>query len=46
MSSPDTDPPSLYAAREPIFPKAISGPFRRLKWIIMILALGVYYITP
>ncbi|MEZ5724809.1 MAG: cytochrome c oxidase accessory protein CcoG [Paracoccaceae bacterium] len=46
MSSPDSDPPSLYAAREPIFPKAISGPFRRLKWIIMILALGVYYITP
>ncbi len=46
MSSPDADPPSLYAAREPIFPKAVSGPFRRLKWIIMGLTLAIYYITP
>ena len=46
MSSPDADPPSLYAAREPIFPKAVSGPFRRLKWIIMAITLAIYYITP
>ncbi|NHF72646.1 cytochrome c oxidase accessory protein CcoG [Paracoccus xiamenensis] len=46
MSSPDVDPPSLYSAREPIFPKAVSGPFRRLKWIIMGLTLAIYYITP
>ena len=46
MSSPDADPPSLYAAREPIFPKAVSGTFRRLKWIIMAITLAIYYITP
>ncbi|MBA4489688.1 cytochrome c oxidase accessory protein CcoG [Paracoccus sp. S1E-3] len=46
MSSPDIDPPRLYSAREPIFPKAVSGPFRRLKWIIMGLTLAIYYITP
>ncbi len=47
MSNPDHQPaPSLYAAREPIFPKRVSGRFRNLKWIIMILTLGVYYITP
>lgn len=46
MSSPDADPPSLYAAREPIFPRAVHGPFRRLKWIIMAVTLGIYYITP
>ncbi|WBU59197.1 cytochrome c oxidase accessory protein CcoG [Paracoccus albus] len=47
MSSQDAGPPpSLYAAREPIFPRAVHGYFRRLKWIIMALTLGVYYITP
>ncbi|QDY71221.1 cytochrome c oxidase accessory protein CcoG [Qingshengfaniella alkalisoli] len=43
----DTNPaPSLYAAREPIFPKRVSGKFRRLKWIIMLITLGIYYVTP
>ncbi|MGB7285427.1 MAG: 4Fe-4S binding protein, partial [Salaquimonas sp.] len=36
----------LYAAREKIFPKRVSGHFRRLKWIIMLIALGIYYVTP
>ncbi len=39
-------PPKLYAAREPIFPKRVSGWFRTLKWRLMILTLGVYYLTP
>ncbi|SMC50179.1 cytochrome c oxidase accessory protein FixG [Primorskyibacter flagellatus] len=39
-------PPSLYAAREPIFPRRVSGKFRNLKWVILILTLGVYYLTP
>ena len=39
-------PPSLYAAREPIFPRRVSGTFRRLKWQIMAITLGIYYITP
>ncbi|MDF1728494.1 MAG: cytochrome c oxidase accessory protein CcoG [Sulfitobacter sp.] len=38
--------PSLYAAREPIFPRRVSGFFRRMKWWIMFLTLGVYYLTP
>lgn len=46
MSTPPLDAPSLYAAREPIFPKRVSGRFRNLKWIVMALALGVYYVTP
>ena len=43
-NSPDA--PSLYAAREPIFPRRVSGPFRHLKWIILIVTLGIYYVTP
>ena len=42
----DSTPPSLYAAREPIFPRRVSGKFRNLKWVIMIITLGIYYITP
>jgi len=38
--------PSLYAAREPVFPKKVKGRFRSLKWAIMIVTLGIYYVTP
>ncbi|SDZ57715.1 cytochrome c oxidase accessory protein FixG [Jannaschia faecimaris] len=40
-----TDTP-LFAAREPVFPRKVQGTFRRLKWIVMILTLGIYYLTP
>ena len=45
----DTKPnpaPSLYAAQEPVFPKKVYGWFRNLKWVIMIVTLGIYYVTP
>ncbi|MEL7099927.1 MAG: cytochrome c oxidase accessory protein CcoG [Pseudomonadota bacterium] len=42
----DSAPPSLYVAREPIFPKRVSGPFRTLKWWLMAFTLGIYYLTP
>ena len=37
---------SLYAARVKIFPKRAEGFYRRLKWWIMAITLGIYYITP
>jgi cytochrome c oxidase accessory protein FixG len=37
---------SLYAAREPIYPKRVSGTFRRIKWAVMAVTLGIYYILP
>ncbi len=46
MSSPDTEPASLYAKREPIFPRRVKGNFRTLKWWIMAVTLGIYYVTP
>ena len=36
----------LYAARQKVYPKRASGMFRRWKWIIMIITLGIYYLTP
>ena len=36
----------LYAARKKIFPKRASGRFRRFKWLVMLVTLGIYYLTP
>ena len=36
----------LYAARVKVFPKRANGDFRRFKWIIMFITLGIYYLTP
>ncbi|MFV0333217.1 MAG: cytochrome c oxidase accessory protein CcoG [Tropicimonas sp.] len=44
MNQPPTG--SLYAAREPIFPKRVAGKFRTLKWWILGVTLAIYYITP
>ncbi|MBS1301187.1 cytochrome c oxidase accessory protein CcoG [Loktanella sp. SALINAS62] len=41
-----TESPALFAARTPIFPRRVSGTFRRLKWAVLIVTLGIYYITP
>ncbi len=36
----------LYAERIKVYPKAVRGTFRRLKWAILITLLGIYYIAP
>lgn len=36
----------LYEKRKGVYPKAVDGTFRRLKWLIMAVTLGIYYITP
>lgn len=46
MTSPANVPDNLYSAREPVFPRRVKGPFRTLKWWIMAITLGIYYITP
>lgn len=37
---------SLYKKRVRIHPKRVNGRFRRLKWWIMGITLGIYYVTP
>ncbi|KGB81137.1 MAG: cytochrome c oxidase accessory protein CcoG [Confluentimicrobium sp.] len=46
MSTTEPTEEPLYSAREPIFPRRVSGPFRTLKWWLMALTLGIYYLTP
>jgi len=36
----------LYAAREKIYPKLAHGKFRNIKWAVMAVALGIYYLLP
>jgi len=37
---------SLYKAREPVYPKLVRGKFRNIKWVVLIVSLGVYYGLP
>lgn len=40
------EPIVLYAKRRQIYPKLVSGKFRTLKWALLILMLGIYYVLP
>lgn len=42
--SPNSD--STYQARIPIFPRSVKGRFRSIKWAILVLAYGVYFLLP
>ncbi len=37
---------NFFVARRSVFPKAVNGPFRRFKWLVMAVTLAIYYITP
>lgn len=37
---------SLYANRVKVYPKAVSGPARRVKWAILVFCLVIYYSVP
>ena len=36
----------LYEARKSIFPRSVKGRFRSIKWVILGLAYGVYFLLP
>ena len=37
---------SQYAGRQKIYPKRGSGFFRNVKWVVMVVTMGVYYLLP
>ncbi len=46
---PEPDPADnepLYAARKKIYPQRVSGTFRRVKWLVLLVTLGIYYLLP
>lgn len=38
--------PQLYAPRQSIFPRSVQGPFRSLKWAVLLFAYGIYFLLP
>ena len=36
----------LYAAALKIYPQSVHGTFRRIKWTLLIVTLGIYYLLP
>ncbi len=46
MASSSPSAPQLYEARKAIHNQRIDGPFRRFKWLVMIVTLTIYYATP
>jgi cytochrome c oxidase accessory protein FixG len=36
----------LYAPRRKIYPQSVNGTFRRIKWAILVVTLGIYYLLP
>ena len=46
VTAPDSPHESLYAKREPIFPRSVKGRFRTFKWWLMAIMLGTYWALP
>lgn len=44
-SEPPDDEP-LYAARKKIYPQHVTGTFRTVKWTVLFITLGIYYLLP
>ncbi len=36
----------LYESRRKIYPIAVRGTFRRIKWTLLVITLGIYYLLP
>jgi len=42
---PEDEQP-LYAARRKVYPQRVTGTFRRVKWAVLCVTLGIYYLLP
>jgi hypothetical protein len=40
------EPVVLYVKRKQIYPKLVFGPFRNLKWFLLVVTLAIYYVLP
>ena len=42
----DGDDGPLYAPSKRVFPQSVKGTYRRIKWIVLAVTLGIYYLLP
>ena len=40
------EPEPLYVSRRKIYPQSVQGAFRRVKWLVLLVTLGIYYGLP
>jgi cytochrome c oxidase accessory protein FixG len=45
VPEPDEEGP-LYVARRKIYPQRVAGTYRKIKWIVLLVTLGIYYGLP
>ncbi len=38
-----SEEPPLYQSRRKIYPQRVHGTFRRIKWVVLFVTLGIYY---
>jgi len=43
---PDDDDQPFYEPHHKVYPQKVKGTFRRAKWVVLIITLGIYYLTP
>ncbi|MHA1548465.1 MAG: cytochrome c oxidase accessory protein CcoG [Alphaproteobacteria bacterium] len=36
----------FYKPHEKVYPQNVAGTYRRIKWIVLLITLGIYYLTP
>jgi len=46
LASSAADDAPLYAPRKQIYPQAVKGRYRTIKWIVLAVTLGIYYFLP
>lgn len=46
MPENNQQPITFFAKQERIYPKRVWGRYRKLKWVAMVVTLGIYYLAP
>jgi cytochrome c oxidase accessory protein FixG len=46
LSAASDDETPLYAAARAIYPQSVKGRFRTIKWVVLVITLGIYYGLP
>jgi cytochrome c oxidase accessory protein FixG len=46
MSVASDEQGPLYAPSKRVFPQSVSGTYRRIKWVLLVVTLGIYYVLP
>ena len=46
VRQPKDDDQPFYEAHRKVYPQKVRGIFRRTKWLVLLITLGIYYFTP